>query len=142
MKQECPTYLKSIGKGKALAATLSDTELTVAYDDSDQEGIVSAFTLTIDSPKEAKEFIDEEEELMDSHFEKIDDQDDTHTVFSKLYKVSEKHEKLYKLATRKLSEVELEWEELSTKVDEANQIIKELRFENNFLAKKTKKMDA
>ena len=26
MKQECPTYLKSIGKSKALAATLSDTE--------------------------------------------------------------------------------------------------------------------
>ena len=57
MKQECPTYLKSIGKGKALAATLSDTELTVPYDDSDQEGIVSAFTLTIDSPKEAEESV-------------------------------------------------------------------------------------
>ena len=27
IKQECPTYLKSIGKSKALAATLSDTEL-------------------------------------------------------------------------------------------------------------------
>ena len=27
MKYECPTYLKSIGKSKALAATLSDTEL-------------------------------------------------------------------------------------------------------------------
>ena len=26
MKQECPTYLKSIGKSKALAAILSDTE--------------------------------------------------------------------------------------------------------------------
>ena len=26
MKQECPTYLKTIGKSKALAATLSDTE--------------------------------------------------------------------------------------------------------------------
>ena len=25
MKQECPIYLKSIGKSKALAATLSDT---------------------------------------------------------------------------------------------------------------------
>ena len=24
MKQECPTYLKSIGKSKALAATLSE----------------------------------------------------------------------------------------------------------------------
>ena len=27
MKHECPTYLKTIGKSKALAATLSDTEL-------------------------------------------------------------------------------------------------------------------
>ena len=26
MKQECPTYLKTIGNSKALAATLSDTE--------------------------------------------------------------------------------------------------------------------
>ena len=26
MKQECPTYLKTIGKSKALAATLNDTE--------------------------------------------------------------------------------------------------------------------
>ena len=31
-----------------------------------------------------------------------------------------KHEKLYRLATKKLSGVELDWEELSTKVDKAN----------------------
>ena len=43
--------------------------------------------------------------------------------------------------TKKLSEVELEWEEISTKFDEANQTIRALRFENNFLAKKTKKLD-
>ena len=34
MKQECPIYLKSIGKSKALAATLSDIE---PEDDSDNE---------------------------------------------------------------------------------------------------------
>ena len=34
MKHECPTYLKSIGKSKALAATLSDTE---PEEDSDNE---------------------------------------------------------------------------------------------------------
>ena len=38
--------------------------------------------------------------------------------------------------------MELEREELSTKVDEANQTIRALRFENNFLAEKTKKLDA
>ena len=69
----------------------------------------------------------------------MDEQDDIHTAYAKLYKVFEKHEKLYRLATKKLSEVELDREELSTKFDEANQTIGALRFENNFLAEKTKK---
>ena len=34
MKQECPTYLKTIGKSKALTATLTDTK---PEDDSDNE---------------------------------------------------------------------------------------------------------
>ena len=54
---------------------------------------------------------------------------------------SEKYEKLYRLATKKLSDVELDCEELSTKFDEANQIIGALWFENNFLAEKTKKLE-
>ena len=45
---------------------------------------------------------------MNSKFEKMDDQDDIHTVYEKLYKVSEKHEKLYRLVTKKLSDVELD----------------------------------
>ena len=49
--------------------------------------------------------------------------------------------KMYRLTTKKLSDVELEQEELSTKFDEANQTIGALRFENNFLAEKTKKLD-
>ena len=38
--------------------------------------------------------------------------------------------------------MELDQEELSTKFDEANQTIGVLRFENNFLAEKTKKLEA
>ena len=38
--------------------------------------------------------------------------------------------------------MELEREELSTKFEEANQTIGALQFENNFLAEKTKKLDA
>ena len=49
---------------------------------------------------------------------------------------------MYRLTTKKLSDVELEREELSTKFDEANQTIEALRFKNNFLAKKTKKLEA
>ena len=51
MKQECPIYLKSIGKSNVLAATLSDTELETELDDSDDEGIMSAFTITVDLTK-------------------------------------------------------------------------------------------
>ena len=58
--------------------------------------------------------MDEEEEMVESKFEKMDEQDDIHIAYAKLYKVSEKHEKLYKLATKKLSDMELEREEIST----------------------------
>ena len=113
-------------------------------DDSDNEddGILNAFTTTINLTEGIVEDVDEEEELMESKFEKIDEQDVIHTTYAKLYKVSEKHEKLYRLVTKKLSDLELEWEKISIKFDEANQTIGVLRFENNFLAKKTKKLEA
>ena len=66
----------------------------------------------------------------------MDDQDEIHTAYAKLYKVSKKHEKLYRLATKKLSDMELNREENSTKVNEANQVIGALWFENNFLAER------
>ena len=139
MKQECPTYLKSIRKSKALTATLSDTE---AEDDSDNKDdrILNAFTAIVNPTDGIVEDIVEEEEL-ESTFEKMDDQDNIHTAYKKLYKLSEKHEKLYRLTTKKFSDVELDREELSTKVDEANQTIGALWFKNNFLAEKTKKLE-
>ena len=142
MKQECPTYLKTIGKSKALVATLSDTKLEDDSNGNDEEGILNALTATVDPTDGGSKKVDDEEDLVDLKFEKMDDQDDIHTAYEKLYKVSEKHEKLYKLATKKLSDVELDQEELCTKFDEVNQNIVALQFENNFLAKKTKKLEA
>ena len=59
MKQECPTYLKSIGKSKALAATLKDTE---PKDDSDNEddGILNAFIVTFNPTEGIVEDVDKE----------------------------------------------------------------------------------
>ena len=121
MKHECLMYLKSIRKSKALAATLSDIE---PEEDSDNEDdrILNAFTATVNPTDGIVEDVDEEEELVESEFEKMDDQDDIHTAYEKLFELSEKHEKLYKLTTKKLSDVELDREELSTKFDEANLI--------------------
>ena len=139
-KTKFPTYLKSIGKSKAFLATLSDVELK---DDSDNEDdrILNAFTATVNPTEGIVENVDEEEEMVESKFEKMDEQDDIHTAYAKLYKVSEKHEKMYRLASKKLSNVELEREELSIKFDEANQTIGALRFEKNFLAERTKKLE-
>ena len=141
MKQECPTYLKTIGKSKALATTLSDTE---PEDDSNNEDdrILNAFIATVDPTKGIVEDVDKEEKLVESKFENMDEQDDIHTAYAKLYKVSKKYEKLYRLTTKKFSDVKLEREEISTKFDKANQTIGALRFENNFLAEKTKKLEA
>ena len=73
MKQECPTYLKTIGKSKALAATLSNTEPEDDSDDNDDEGILNAFTAAVDPIDGVSKTVDNEEDLVDSKFEKIDD---------------------------------------------------------------------
>ena len=72
MKHKCLTYLKSIRKSKALVATLSDTE---PKDDSDNEddGILNAFTATVDPTDGIVEDVVEEEKLVESMFEKMDD---------------------------------------------------------------------
>ena len=72
MKHECPTYLKSIGKSKTLATTLSDTEPEEDSDNEDDE-ILNAFTATINPTNGIVEDVDEEEELVESKFEKMDD---------------------------------------------------------------------
>ena len=119
MKHECPTYLKSIGKSKALAVTLSDTDPEDDFDNED-DGILNAFTATVNPTDGIVEDVVKEEELVEYKFEKMDDQDDIHTAYEKLYNLFEKYENLYRLTTKKLSYVELDREELSTKFDEAN----------------------
>ena len=71
MKQECPTYLKTIRKSKALTATLSDTEPEDDSDDNDDKGILSAFTTTVNPIEEIVEEVNEKENLVESKFEKM-----------------------------------------------------------------------
>ena len=73
MKQECPTYLKTIGKSKALATTLSDIKPEDKSDDSDDEGILNAFTTIVDPIDGVSEIVNDEEDLEDSKFKKINE---------------------------------------------------------------------
>ena len=61
MKHECPTYLKSIRKSKALTATLSDTKLEEDSNNED-DGILNAFTAIVNPTDGIVEDVDEEEE--------------------------------------------------------------------------------
>ena len=77
MKQECFTYLKTIGKSKELTATLSDTEPKDDFNNEDDE-ILNAFTATVNPTERIVEDVDEKEELAETKFEKMDEQDDIH----------------------------------------------------------------
>ena len=73
MKQECPTYLKTIGKSKAFATTSSNTEPGDNSDDNNDEGLLNAFT-TIMNPNEGiVEEVDEKKDLVKYKFEKMDE---------------------------------------------------------------------
>ena len=60
---KCPAYLKTIGKSKAFATTLGDTELEDDSNDNDDDGILDAFTATVDPTDGVSETIDDEEGL-------------------------------------------------------------------------------
>ena len=72
MKQKCLTYLKTIGKSKALAATLSDTEPEDDSKNNDDE-ILNASTATVNPTKGIVKDVDKEEDLVESKFEKMDE---------------------------------------------------------------------
>ena len=132
----------SIGKSKVLTAILSDTKLESDSDDNDQEEKIMAFTAPVKLANDTREAISEDEELDESKFETLDENDDIQIAYSKIYKNLKKYEELYRLAMKKLSKVEIKRDNFSTKVDEGNQTIGALWFENNFLVEKTKQLDA
>ena len=54
---------------------------------NEDNGILNVFTATVNPADGIVEDGNKEEDLVDSKFEKIDDQDDIHTAYEKLYKV-------------------------------------------------------
>ena len=128
--QNCTRFLQKHEKLYRLATKklndveLDREELSTKVDEANQNiGVLwfeNNFLATINPTEGVIEIVDDEEGLVDSKFKKMNDQYDIHTAYAKLYKVSETYEKLYRLATKKLSDVKLDRKELSAKSDEAN----------------------
>ena len=70
---------------------MSDTELEDDLDNEDDR-ILNAFTAIVNPSEGIVEDVVEEKELVESKFEKMDDQDDIYTAYEKLYKLSENSE--------------------------------------------------
>ena len=75
----------NIEKSMAPATTLMDTEPNDDTDHNDNKGIFNAFTAIVDSINKGSELVDNVEKLVDSKFEKMNDQDDNNTINAKLY---------------------------------------------------------
>ena len=67
---------------------MSDTEPKIKSNDSDDEGILNAFTAIVNPTEGIVEEVDEEKDFVEFKFKKMDEQDDIHTAYAKLYKVS------------------------------------------------------
>ena len=81
MKFECPTYLKS--KGKAMAVTLSDDEVSDDESSCDEHGNFIAFTATA--------VINESVSIEENHSDRELSKDaDLQEAYNKLYKVAAK----------------------------------------------------
>ena len=68
---------------------MSYTKLEDDFENED-DGILNAFSATINPTEGIVEDVDEEEDLVDFKFVKMDEQDDIHIAYVKLYKVSER----------------------------------------------------
>ena len=94
MKSECPTYLKS--KGKTMAVTLSDGEVSDDESECDKDGNFIAFTATAVVNKS----ISAEENLFDGE---LSEDADLQEAYNKLCKVVAKDAMNVELGLRKLS---------------------------------------
>ena len=94
MKSEYPTYLKS--KGKAMAVTLSDGEISDDESECDEDGNFIAFTATV----VVNESISAKENPSDGE---LSEDPDLQEVYNKLCKVAAKDAMNVELGRRKLN---------------------------------------
>ena len=132
MKFECPTYLKS--KGKAMAVTLSDGEVSDDESGCDEDGNFIAFTVTA----VVNESISVEENSSDGElFEDADLQE----TYNKLCKVATKDAMNVELGLKKIKSIELDKKNLLVKLFNANELLNNVKIENMLLLDKVKSLE-
>ena len=131
MKSECPTYLKS--KGKVMAVTLSDGEVSNDESGCDEDGNFIAFTATA----VVDESVSAEENPSDGELSK---NVDLQEVYNKLCKIAVKDAMNFELGLKKIESLELDNKNLLAKLFDANELLNNVKTENMLLLDKVKSL--
>ena len=132
MKSKCPTFLNS--KGKAMAVTLSDDEVSDHESKSDQEGNFMAFIATVEVSE--IETVDENPfggELSKNAY--------LQEAYNKLCKIVAKDDMSVELHLKKINTFEQEKKNLLLKLFDANELLNSVKSENMSLLEKVKSLE-
>ena len=123
MKFECPTYLKF--KGKAVAVTLSDGEVSDDESKCDEDGNFIAFTATA----VVDESISVEENPSAGE---LSEDADLQEAYNKLCKIAAKDATNVELGLKKIESLELEKKNLLVKLFDANDLLNNVKLKTCF----------
>ena len=132
VKSECPTFL--ISKGKVMATTLSDDEVSDHESDSDKNGNFITFTAIVVVDESV---VDEKNHSDGELFESVDLQE----TYNKLCKVTAKDAMNVDLGLKKIASLELDKKNLLLKLFNANEMITKVKTENMLLLDKVKNLE-
>ena len=132
MKSKCPTFLRS--KGKAMAVTLSDDEISDNESGSNEDGNFIAFiaTAVVDESVVVEENPSDRELSKDA---------DLQEVYNKLCKVAAKDAMSVDLGLKKIASLELDKKNLLVKLLNANKLLNNVKTENMLLLDKVKNLE-
>ena len=132
IESKCPTYLKS--KGKTMAVTLSDGEVSNDESECDEDGNFIAFT-TIAVVNES---ISTEEDPSDRE---LSEDANLKEAYNKLCKVVAKDAMNVELGLKKIESLELDKKNLLVKLFDANELLNNVKTENMQLLDKVKSLE-
>ena len=129
MKSECPTYLKS--KGKAMAITLNDGEVSNDESECDENWNFITFTTTA----VVNESIFAEKNPSDGE---LSEDTDLQEAYNKICKVAANDAMNVELDLKKIESLELDKKNLLVKLFDVNELLNNVKTENILLLDKVK----
>ena len=131
LQSKCPTFLRS--KGKAMAITLSDDEVSNHEFKSDQEGNFMAFTTTavVSEIETADENPSDRELSKNANLQE---------VYNMLCKIATKDAMSVELGLKKINTLKQEKNNLLLKLFDANELLNSVKIENMTLLEKVKSL--